>query len=205
MPAKNVIKIQAPRSYYHIYARGGNKQKIFLEDADYKHFIHLFERYLGDKKVLSSSGVAYSNYREKVELLAFCLMTNHFHLLLYQEEIPYIEKLMRSIMTSYSRYFNLKYKRTGPVFESRYKAVKIDSDAYLQHITRYIHLNPRYWEGYKYSSLRYYRQHKPISWINPRKILSMFSSREEYMNFVANYEDMKNSLAEVKHQLANGS
>lgn len=105
-------------------------------------------------------------------------------------------------MTSYSRYFNLKYKRSGPVFESRYKAVRIDTQQYLEHITRYIHLNPRRWENYYNSSLKYYRDDGEPEWLNTKSILSMFSSRESYMKFVADYEEMRDMLAEMKYQLA---
>ncbi|CAN5675660.1 hypothetical protein BH23PAT1_BH23PAT1_0920 [soil metagenome] len=96
---------------------------------------------------------------------------------------------MRSLMTSYSRYFNLKYKRTGPVYESRYKAVRIDKDNYLQHITRYIHLNPRLWENYKYTSIKYHRGGSEPAWLNTDKILCLFASRDDCMNFVADIEE----------------
>jgi putative transposase len=203
MPAKNVIKIQAPESYYHVYARGSNKQKLFLQKEDFKHFILLFERYLGSKLVVSSTGVGYPNFRDSVELLAYCLMQNHFHLLVYQKDVPYLEKLMRSLMTSYSRYFNLKYKRSGSVFESRYKAVRIDNDTYLQHISRYIHLNPRYWKGYTYSSYKCYVQKQPPEWLKPDKIKGLFRDGHEYAEFVADYEKVRDTLAEIKDQLAN--
>ena len=202
MPSRNVSKVQISDSYYHVYVRGGNKQKIFLDVTDYKYFLNLFERYLSKEQTTSKDGTPYPNFYKKVELLAYCLMTNHFHLLVYQHAIPSLEKLMRSMMTSYSRYFNLKYKRTGPLFESRYKAVRIDDDSYLQHITRYIHLNPRYWEKYKFSSLKYYKNSSSPEWLNPKKVLEMFSDREEYMEFVADYEEMRDTLSEIKYNLA---
>lgn len=113
-----------------------------------------------------------------------------------------MEKLMRSVMTSYSRYFNLKYKRTGPLFESRYRASLIDQDPYLQHISRYIHLNPRNWPTYRYSSLRYYKQGKPPEWLNLARIFSLFDSPEDYHTFVADYKEYKRVLDELKCQLA---
>lgn len=110
---------------------------------------------------------------------------------------------MRSLMTSYSRYFNLKYKRTGPLFESRYKASRIDNDSHLQHITRYIHLNPRLWQTYRHSSLKYYSDPNsaPV-WIDPKIILEVFEDNREYMEFVADYEEMRDELSYIKHQLA---
>lgn len=203
MPIKNVTKEQAPDSYYHVYARGVNKQKIFLEASDYKHFLNLFARYLSEKQLISTTGEPYPHYTGKVELLAYCLMSNHFHFLIYQLEVPYLEKLMRSLMTSYSRYFNLKYRRTGPLFESRYKAVRLDDDSYLQHITRYIHLNPRLWQNYRYSSLSYYRAGQEPIWLNTKRVLELFTSREDYLKFTDDYEAQKNILNELKRQLAN--
>jgi len=165
MPSRNILKHYAPQSYYHIYARGSSKQKIFLEQADYKYFIKLFERYLSNKEQRSTTSEIYPNFKDRVEVLSYCLMTNHFHILLYQKSTDDMQKFMRSVMTSYSRYFNLKYKRTGALFESRYKASRIDSDSYLQHITRYIHLNPKNWKHYRHSSLKYYKDGKGPNWL----------------------------------------
>ncbi len=202
MPSRNIVKEQAPDTYYHIYARGINKQVIFQNDNDYKYFLMLFERYLSEDDVISKTGEIYPNFIGKVEVLAYCLKSNHFHILMYQNDIPYLEKFMRSLMTSYSRYYNLKYKRTGPVFESRYKAARIDSSEYLQHVSRYIHLNPRNWESYKYSSLKYYRDGKSPDWLDIEKLLGQFSSSQEYIEFVSDYEEMHETLDEIKHQLA---
>jgi len=202
MPSKNVTKEQVPDSYYHVYVRGGNKQKIFIEDADYKYFLKLFDRYLSNKPVISKTNEIYPNFLNEIEILAYCLMKNHFHILIYQYELPNLEKFMQSIMTSYSRYFNLKYKRTGHIYESRYKAVRIDQNSYLQHVSRYIHLNPRVWERYKYSSLRYYRNENVQFWLNTNRILEQFTTKQEYLEFVADYEEMHDTLGEIKHQLA---
>ena len=202
MPSKNVLKEWVPESYYHVYARGGSKQPIFLDAADYRYFTNLFPRYLSKKDVLSKVGTKYPKYWREIQLNAYCLMRNHFHLLVFQEELPYLEKFMRSIMTSYSRYFNLRHKRTGSLFESRYKAVRIDDDSYLQHISRYIHLNPRYWENYYNSSLKYYRDGAEPDWLTTRPILEIFDSRSDYMEFVTDYEEMRDTISELKYQLA---
>ncbi len=202
MPSRNINRVNAPESYYHIYARGGNKNTIFYDDADYKYFLKLFNRYLSTENVINKTGGLYPTYVDQVELLAYCIMSNHFHLLIYQVNVPYLEKFMKSIMTSYSMYFNLRYKRTGHVFESRYKAVRIDQESYLQHITRYIHLNPKRWEGYRYSSLRYYKDGNAPYWLTTGRILEQFNSTQEYMDFVSDYAGMRDSLGEIKDQLA---
>jgi putative transposase len=204
MPSKNVIKIDVVESYYHVYARGINKQNLFLEDADYLYFLSLFERYLSKCIKISKTGVGYPSYSTNVELICYCLMSNHFHLLIYQKEAGIMSKLMRSIMTSYSRYFNLKYKRSGSVFESTYKASRIDQQSYLEHISRYIHLNPRYYKTYAYSSLVYFTKNKvdEPEWIKPQKILELFKNKQEYVEFVADYESHKQMLDELKSELA---
>ncbi len=202
MPSRNVKKEQAPDSYYHVYVRGGNKQKIFIDDADYKYFLKLFDRYLSQTPVISKTNEVYPNFQNKIEILAYCLMKNHFHILVYQYDVPFLEKFMRSIMISYSRYFNLKYKRTGPIYENRYKAVRIDQNTYLQHVSRYIHLNPRVWERYRYSSLRYYRDENVLFWLNTNRILEQFTSKQKYLEFVSDYEEMHDTLGEIQHQLA---
>ena len=202
MPSRNVIKQRLSESYYHVYARGNNKQKIFLDDNDYRYFIKLIERYLSKEQQVSKANVVYPNFAEHIEVIAYCQMINHFHILIYQHQVPYLEKFMRSIMTSYSKFFNFKYERTGPVFESRYKAVWIDQDNYLQHITRYIHLNPGEWKTYEHSSLSYYRDGGEPYWLQASRILENFDSREDYLSFVADYEGQRDILADIKHQLA---
>lgn len=202
MPSRNIIKTDTPESYYHVYARGSGKQAIFLEPSDYDYFQGLFARHLSKEAVFGKFAYSYPHYVHKIELLAYCLMNNHFHLLVYQSDVGYMTSLMRSLMTSYTRYFNLKYKRSGPIFESRYKASRISQQSYLEHISRYIHLNPRYWKRYPYSSLAYYTGREIPEWLQPEKISSLFPSSDEYVLFLNNYEDHKQMLEEIKHELA---
>ncbi len=202
MPSRNVLKVDVPEAYYHIYARGASKKAIFLEPGDYAYFEKLLARYLSKKPAMSKEGTIYPHLTGHVELLAYCLMKNHFHLLVYQVEAGMMSRLMRSLMTSYSRYFNLKYKETGSLFETRYKASNIDVQAYLEHISRYIHFNPRSWKNYPYSSLQYYRNNKPPEWLLPGKIMQIFGEAQAYMMFMADYEGHKEILDEIKQELA---
>jgi len=198
-----VQKPDVINSYYHVYARGNNKQQIFMEPADYDYFINLFGRYLSVKPSEDKTGVIYPHFYGKIELLAYCLMGNHFHLLLYQYEQSSMSHLMRSIMTSYSRYFNFKYNKTGSLYESTYKASIINSDSYLTHISRYIHLNPRYWQRYKYSSIGYYLNGKEDEWLAKDKIDVLFDNVEDHKAFLEDYEDQKAVIDELKYELAN--
>lgn len=109
---------------------------------------------------------------------------------------------MKSIMTSYGMYFNRKYKRVGPVFQSRYRANRINQEGYLDHISRYIHLNPRDWKEYSYSSLRYYEGKASADWIDPSEILQLFPSIAQYLEFVRDYDGYKAMLDEINWELA---
>jgi putative transposase len=202
MPSRNVIKIDLAESYYHVYFRGSNKSKIFRDSSDYEKMLQLFSRYLSLKEAKNSAGVSFPNYSNRVELIAFCLMPNHVHLFIYQHQQGAMAEFMRSVLTSYSMYFNKKYKRTGPLFESRYKASLITNDAYFQHVSRYIHLNPRQWKTYEYSSLPYYLHQVTDEWIVPRKIMDDFASPDEYLKFVEDYDEAKDMIDILKHELA---
>lgn len=202
MPSRNTVKIDLPDSYYHVYARGASRLPIFLEDEDYEYFLSLFQRYLSDEEVKDSAGVPYEKLGDRIELNAYCLMNNHFHLLVYQKEQGAMTRLMRGVMTAYSRYLNKKYDKSGSVFESRYKASRISSDEYLMHISRYIHLNPDRWQTYPYSSFQFYRGKEAVEWVKPERILDLFSSPRNYKNFVADYKATRDELEAIKHELA---
>jgi putative transposase len=205
MPSRNVLKEDVAETFYHVYFRGGNRSRIFREAADFEKMLRLFARYLSLEEVKNSAGLSFPNYYNKLVLVSFCLMSNHVHLLLYQRQQHAMTEFMRSLLTSYSMYFNKKYKRSGPLFESRYKASMITDDSYLEHITRYIHLNPRQWRDYEYSSLPYYLHQVTDEWIKPDRILELFSTPTEYLAFVEDYEQNKEMLDILKHELANGT
>ena len=200
MPSRNIVKEPSPDSFYHIYARGNNKQPIFVDDFDFDYFINLLYRYLSPDKIKIQK-YYYPSFFGQIKILAYCLKDNHFHMLIYQKNKSDIEKFMRSIMTSYSMYFNLRYHRTGPLFESRYKSSYVMGDDYLCHISRYIHLNPRCWRRYKYSSLRYYQNSPNPVWLDVDTILDQFSNRKAYYDYVLEDEISHNQLNEIKHSL----
>lgn len=185
-----------------MYARGASRRAIYIDEADKQKFISLFERYLSPRRAVSTTGEVYPNYHRNVKLLAYCLMGNHFHLFVWQEKQGDMSAFMRSLMTSYARYFNLRYQQTGSLFESRFKASLIYDDAYLMHISRYIHLNPRSWKYYRYSSIGYYRKGAEPDWLETTPVLEHFAERTDYIQFVYDYEDYKNTLDEIKYDLA---
>ncbi len=131
-------------------------------------------------------------------------MPNHYHLLLYQKENAHaLPKLMSSVITAYTMYFNHKYNRRGPLFETRYKASPILNDAYLTHISRYIHLNPSGYKTWPYSSYQVYIASYNFSDIlTPTTILDLFTNKKEYTEFVDDYKSMQQDLNVIKHFLA---
>lgn len=195
MPSRNTVRQYDAPAYYHVYNRGTGGSYVFQDAQDKYKFLSLLQRYLSDDS-------QYGEYPTfDIELVAFCVMGNHFHLLLFQENNPEaITQLMKSVLTSYSMYYNLKYKSHGHVFQSVFKAAKISNESYLAHITRYIHLNPKTYITYKWSSLRYYMGEQPPDWVNPARLLEM--APEKYKEFLDDYEDRKKLLKEIKDQLA---
>jgi len=137
-------RIAFENAFFHVYNRGVAKQKIFLEDSDYRYFL---------KRVLALKTKKLYDH----EIYAYVLMPNHFHILIQTKKTP-IAKVMTSLLTSYSMYFNKKYKRVGTLFQNRFKSKLCDKDSYFLGASRYIHLNPLEagitdtLESYKWSS-----------------------------------------------------
>jgi putative transposase len=217
MPAKHTIKIYAADSIYHIYNRGVEKRNIFIDSSDYQIFLHCLKEALLPEsqlkrtlttftlKGLSFQGVMKppKNFSNEVSLLAYCLMPNHFHLLIKQAKERSIDLFMRSISTRYAIYFNKKYKRVGHLFQGPYKASIILEEQYYLHISRYIHRNPlAYTKNLldAYSSYADYLKKRETPWVKPEIILSSFGSSENqsiaaYKNFVELEESQEeNSL-----------
>lgn len=211
MPSKNIIRSYIENGYYHIYNRGVEKREIFLDDQDYKVFLHFLKRYL-TKPPESPDQVRppwRSDLFDKLRLTAYCLMNNHFHLMIKQSIKEATTDFMRALTDSYVRYFNEKYERIGPLFQGRFKAVLIDTESYLLHLTRYIHLNPiepnevrpadrsdlLKIRSYPFSSYQEYLGNRKTEWIYTEEILSFFKSAQKstlhdilsYQSFVEDY------------------
>lgn len=205
MPSRNTIKQLTEDGIYHVYNRGVERRKVFLDVEDYRTFINRLEQLLSDPKKLTiqqtrgrRGGDRLQSYHGQIELLAYCLMPNHFHMLVHQIQQDALPKFMSSLMTSYSMYFNRKYDRVGSLFQGRYKGSLINEDAYYMHITRYIHLNPidisKPYDSYPYSSYANYVADSGPEWLNHHLVLGMFDDPSSYKQFVASYEDMFHDL-----------
>lgn len=215
MPSRNIIKKYVENGYYHIYNRGVEKREIFLDEQDCIVFLHYLKLYLSpidELKQLDLPGLRILrflrlNLSQEIDLLAFALMPNHIHLQIKQKTVDGIVKLMKRLSTAYVMYFNKKYHRVGGLFQNRYKAALIETDSYLLHLSRYIHLNSTKISSQKvnfdeFSSYPYYLGQKHASWIKPQEILGYFRSAQRkdlkdilsYQSFV---EDFKESSVEI--------
>ncbi len=139
------IRIYYPGLIYHILNRGNNRQVIFVEEEDYRHYLDILQR-----------------YKEKFEfrVFAYCLMTNHIHLLLQVSEKASISKIMQAITIAHTRYYHFKYQCSGHIWQGRFKSPLISDDEYLLTTMRYIEQNPiragmvKHLKGYPWSSFQ---------------------------------------------------
>jgi len=218
---------------FHILNRGVDKRNIFLDDQDYFRFIHdLFEfndinpafnlGYLLSRN--KNQSIDFRNQYDKkprkliVEILAFCLMPNHFHLLVKQKENGGITKFMRKLGAGYANYFNQKYERTGTLFQGKYKAVLVNREAHFIHLPYYIHFNPldllmpewrtekiknyqkaiKFLESYRWSSHPDYIGKKNFPSVTQREfLLKIFGGPKNYKKELTNWLKEMN-LIEIK-------
>lgn len=217
MASKNSLKQYVEQSYYHIYNRGVEKRNIFLDPQDYGVFLSYLKDYLSEKdekELLTKLGNPSTSYKEKekilkmlklnnfyneITLLAYCLMQNHFHLLVKQSNASSIDKFMNSLALRYAIYFNKRYKRIGPLFQDVYKAVRIESEEQLLHLSRYIHQNPANMKLSvqtflsQPSSYPEYLGHKKTNWVKTENIIDYFSKNNpnlSYQTFVEQSGDI---------------
>ena len=190
MPRKNIVKTYVENGIYHIYNRGNDHKPIFHSEEDYLVFLELLQRYL-----LKPSRIyqRLKNYSDKIELLAFCLMENHFHFLLKQisNNVREISEFMQSILTSYSMIFNNRNNKVGHLWESNYKARLIENEFDLLGTSKYIHLNPssdfKEANSYPYSSIRCYtspNNENNLEFVNTKEIFRILPSPEAYIAFL---------------------
>lgn len=132
----------AENEFYHIYNRAADSKNMFLEQRDVDRFLKGMEQF-NTSKILGSlsRGHRVSTSLRLVNFIAYCVNQNHFHFILEQVSDNGIEKFMHKIGMGYAKYFNTKYKRSGALFQGRFKAKHIDSNEYLLHLSAYINLN----------------------------------------------------------------
>lgn len=208
MPSKNALKTYVEGGYYHIYNRGVEKRRIFFDRGDYNTFLHYLSLYmtpideLHKEKPLLRLNIVKNNLSDEIDIVAYCLMPNHFHLLVKQKSKDGITRLMRQITTGYSMYFNKRYNRQGHLFQGRFKAALVENEEHLLHLSRYIHLNPQdrgvSLSEFEWSSYLNYLGNKNEQWVNTKLILDYFTKSNyqgTYKQFVEEYKGTEPKLA----------
>ncbi len=200
----------ANNEIYHIYNRGVEKRQTYLDKRDNERFIQTMFYYQLKKpptrfsfkdrpQIISTNKGA----EVLVEVLAFCIMPTHYHLLVRQVEEKGISKMLSKINNSYTRFFNIKHNRVGPLFQGSFKAVRIEDQYQLQHVCRYIHLNPLIdylvtdLSDYPFSSYRQFIGQEDGCCVT-RVILDDFKTREDYKKFVLDQEDYGRAIKFMK-------
>jgi REP element-mobilizing transposase RayT len=169
-------------NYYHLYNRGNNRQKVFVERENYLFFLRRVRQYL----------MGESQTSVWTDVVAYCLMPNHFHLLVCPRDDE-LSRRMQRFSISYTKAMNKRYERSGALFEGQFQAVHVDGDEYLLHLSRYIHLNPveaglcARPEDWEFSSYRDYVGLRQGRLPRPDIVLGQFSSRDEYRAFVESF------------------
>lgn len=196
MPSKYLVRNFEENAFYHVFNRGVEKRKIFLDSKDFKIFIYYLFVYLKPlddvlkKYPLLPIRLHPKNLSSEVELISYSLMPNHFHFLLRQFSKNGISRLMKQVTNAYTEYFNKRYERTGGLMQGTFKAVRVGTDEQLIHLSRYIHLNPivggvvNNIDYYNWSSYKDFIMGNPKGLCNISIILDLFKSSDEYKNFV---------------------
>lgn len=205
----------ANQEYYHAYNLGVEKRVVFENQHDLQRFLDTLIYYTNkNNKPRFSFRNRETAIKENevpsetlVEIVAYCFMPNHFHLLLKQVSDRGISIFLSKVTNSYTKYFNKKYRRVGPLFQGTFRAVQIKSDEELLSISRFIHLNPL--TGFIVKDLTRFPFSSYLEYINSNSpgickkdyILKHFQNPQEYAQFVLDLEANARSVKEMEKQL----
>lgn len=205
---------------YHIFNRGIERKSIFTDKREFERAKKLvkFYKHKDIPTRFSQLLLQPEDIREKilndlykserlVDILSFCLMPNHFHFLLKQNSEKGIPTFIANFTNAYVKYFNIRHQRVGPLLEGVFKAVLIENDEQLLHVSRYIHLNPVVSSvveedelgNYNWSSYPEYLSLSNERIVQKDLVLDMFKSIKDYQEFVANQIDYAKKLEAIKH------
>jgi len=166
-------------AYYHLFNRGVNKEPIFFERENYLFFLRQIRKYF--------------TY-ELMTIIAYCLMPNHYHLLV-DLKTNELGAVVQRFALSYSKAINKRFDRVGSLFQGPFKAIQVDNNEYLLHLSRYIHFNPvdaglvSKPEAWEFSSYRDFIELRKGTLIDPEIVLSQFASPQDYRKFVQDYQE----------------
>lgn len=205
---------------YHIFNRGIEKRIIFSNTRDFQRAVDTFNYYRFvnpslrfshfirlEKDVRKETLERLYKNDLQVEILSYCLMPNHFHFLLRQVNGNGISKFVANVTNSYTKFFNTKYDRVGPLVQGLFKAVHVDDDEQLIHVSRYIHLNPvtsyiikpEEMSSYRWSSYPQYTGIDNPDVIEKKTVLNFFKTKNDYRKFVLDQVDYARTLEQIKH------
>ncbi|MEO0267564.1 MAG: transposase [candidate division WOR-3 bacterium] len=217
MPGRKIPLVE--NRIYHIVSRSIEKYRIFRNRKDYERMRELLKYYQVKKppfkyslylEIKDKEKIGRENFLENeklVEIISYCLMPTHIHLLLKQVAENGISIYMGRILNSYAKYFNTKYKRKGPLWESRFKSIEVETKEELYHLTRYIHLNPvtaylvENPEDWNFSSYKEFINEKGVNEkiCNFEEFLEI--NKDEYTDFVISRKDYQRELDKIKRLL----
>ena len=209
---------------YHVYNRSVAQQPIFRNKREYNIFLNLIVYYKFVSPPMRFSFLSRLDKEEKamlienlyksnnnlVNIYAFCVMPNHYHFLLRQKQEKGIMNFIRLIQNSYAHYLNIKIKRFGSVFQSPYKAKRVENDEQFLHIARYIHLNPlttylvgspKDLESYEWCSFKDYSEEKSRKWVDTSFLMAFHKDKEKLKKFTIDQVDYQRKLEKIKHLL----
>lgn len=167
-----------PGHCYHLYNRGNNHQSIFFERENYLHFLRLVRRYL---------------VGQTLDLIAYCLMPNHYHFLVYFKT-GNLSEAMQLLSLAYTKAINRRYNRVGSLFQGRFRSIWVEQEDYLYHLVRYIHLNPvkarlvLHPQEWEFSSYLEYAGLRKGTLPKLEIIQKQMNSEEVYQSFLQNME-----------------
>jgi len=197
---------------YHILNRSVSGISIFKGRRESERFLEAMKYYLQTDPPIKFS--LYKLHKDKfpvnlsqrlVTIINFCIMPNHFHFTLRQETDEGVKKFIQKLTGSFAHYFAVKYQSRGHIFEGNFKAIRVENEEQLIHLSRYIHLNPvssclvEKPENYLYSSYRIYLGQEKSEIVDPSLVLNNFSSPGEYEEFVLARKDYQRWLEKIKH------
>lgn len=219
--ATNRALVFAKDETYHVFNRGVERRIFFTSKREYGRFIELLKYYRfshvpmrysdfhvlpgpAQEKILQS---LIDHGEQEVGILAYCLMPNHFHLVLRQRQDRGVQRFLSNISNGYAKYFNVKHRRVGPLFQGAFKAVHIETDEQLLHVTRYVHLNPvsafmlseNEIDAYPWSSLSEYMTKASNGYCNTEWVKEFFKKPSGYRSFVHDQVEYAKTLARIKH------
>lgn len=220
MPGREIPLVN--NEIYHIFNRGIASAPIFLDKREYQRALEIIFYYQNSNPPMKYSKFLKLSLRDRaeiidnlriqqkhlVDIICYCLMPNHLHFLLRQKEDGGTSKFMSNFTNSYTRYFNTKQERSGPIVGGKFKSVRIETEEQLLHVSRYIHLNPytgyivktfQELEEYPYSSFPEYIGKSQTNLCRKDLIVSQFKHHLSYKQFVFDNANYQRELNRIKH------